>query len=323
MKLCAALCAALLGGVGCNPSDTESPTAQPGKSQLAGGQQVQIPNGETTISVEGTQLFVRVIGRGEPLLVIHGGPGLDQSYLQPGMNGLAKWFTLIYFDQRASGRSTAALHPDQVSLPLFMSDIDGVREHFGLDRVDILGHSFGGLLAMRYAMDYPDRVGRLILSNSVPASSTLRQQEAESSNARMTDEELAEQAKIFASEAFKQRASAGFEEYFRFIFKREFADPAKLDQLVLDLPENFAANGALLNGLATDLQVYDWFDRLSGIEAPTLVIYGGHEASQVSQNLLVKSIPDAKLVILEDCGHFPYIEQPEAYFSSIREFLLP
>ena len=103
---------------------------------------------EEFVEVDGVRIFTKAIGSGEPILVIHGGPGLDHSYLLPQMEGLAKDHRLIFYDQRCSGRSQAGLDSNDVTLDAFLKDIDAVRAHYKIDRANVLGHSWGGLLAM-------------------------------------------------------------------------------------------------------------------------------------------------------------------------------
>ena len=115
-------------------------------------------------------MYCRTAGDGPPIVVLHGGPDFDHNYLLPELDRLADSFQLIYYDQRGRGRSAGDVRADEVGIESEVSDLDGVRRHFGLDAVAVLGHSWGGVLAMEYAARHPGRVSHLILANTAPAS---------------------------------------------------------------------------------------------------------------------------------------------------------
>ena len=97
-------------------------------------------------------MYVRDVGTGPPIIVVHGGPDFDHQYLLPEMDTLADAFHLVYYDQRGRGRSFAGQRPDDIDITSEVEDLDSVRERFGFDRVAVLGHSWGGLLAATYAI---------------------------------------------------------------------------------------------------------------------------------------------------------------------------
>lgn len=122
------------------------------------------------VPTDGARLYYRTVGEGQPIIVLHGGPDFDTHYLLPEMDRLAESFRLIYYDQRGRGRSAGEVKPDEVSIVSEIEDLDSVRRHFELDSVAVLGHSWGGVLAMEYATRHPDCVSHLILVNTAPAS---------------------------------------------------------------------------------------------------------------------------------------------------------
>src|ERR687888_121061 len=116
------------------------------------------------------RLYYRVVGEGSPIIVLHGGPDFDHYYLLPEMDRLAESFRLVYYDQRGRGRSAGDVQPDEVSLASEIEDLESVRRHFRLESAAVLGHSWGGVLAMEYATRHRDRVSHLILVDTAPAS---------------------------------------------------------------------------------------------------------------------------------------------------------
>src|SRR6266496_5642537 len=116
------------------------------------------------------QLYYREVGRGQPVIVLHGGPDFDHRYLLPELDRLADSFRLIYYDQRGRGLSRAHVQPDEVSLQSEITDLDAVRAHYQLETVAVLGHSWGGLLALEYALRHLQHVSHLLLMNTAPVS---------------------------------------------------------------------------------------------------------------------------------------------------------
>src|SRR4051812_48046156 len=111
------------------------------------------------------RLFVREIGTGDVIVVVHGGPDFDQSYLSPDLDRLSDMFRLVYYDQRGRGRSSAGVSAADVTIASEVQDLDTVRRSLGLERVVVLGHSWGGLIAMEYAIRFPRHVSALVLMN--------------------------------------------------------------------------------------------------------------------------------------------------------------
>jgi proline iminopeptidase len=125
---------------------------------------------EGYLPIPGAQLYFREIGDGLPLVILHGGPDFNHNYLLPEMDRLSSDFRLIYYDQRGRGKSSAGVVAEDVAIDSEVDDLDRLTEHFGLSAITLLGHSWGGLLAMEFVTRHPDRVTHLILMNTAPAS---------------------------------------------------------------------------------------------------------------------------------------------------------
>ncbi len=126
--------------------------------------------GEGYIPVQNAALYYRAIGHGQPIVVLHGGPDFGHAYLLPDLDRLSDAFRLIYYDQRGRGKSVGTVQPEDVSIQSEIDDLEGLRKYFQLESVALLGHSWGGLLAMEYATRHSERVSHLILMNTAPAS---------------------------------------------------------------------------------------------------------------------------------------------------------
>ncbi len=272
--------------------------------------------------INGTRLFVKTMGRGEPLLIVHGGPGFDHSYFLPQMAELATDHRLVFYDQRVSGRSSADLEPDEITLERFIGDIEGLREFLGVGRVHLMGHSFGGMLAMHYALRHPDRLHSLMLVSSTAASSEYMGRVNQLLFERLSPEARQRQADIAESEAFKRREPDAIRQFMQVLLSANFHDPAKVDQLNLSFPADYGTRSEQLQALAGDLSEYDIYPRLGNIRCPTLIVRGDSELLPVEATQRIRdAIPGSQMHVLDDCGHFPFVECYDQLQASLREFL--
>ena len=285
---------------------------------------------ERFLPVGDARLFVREVGRGTPIVVLHGGPSLDLGYLLPELDDLADTFRLITYDQRGRGRSTHGVRPGDVTVASEIVDLERIRATLGLETMALAGHSWGGLLAMEYATLHHDRLSHLVLLNTAPAShagfslfddhlgrirqagDAERMEEIES-----TDEYL--RGDVEAEDA-----------YDRIHFAPAFADPALVDELVSRLRARVDERGIVESrAIADRLFAETWrsvdYDRTSmlrGLTVPTLVLHGDHDFIPVEVvEHIADAIPDAVLHVLAGCGHFPFLEAPCQVRELVTEFV--
>ncbi len=274
------------------------------------------------LSLEDARIFYEVVGStGDPIVVVHGGPGLDHSYLQPGLDALATRNTVVYYDQRGTGRSSADLLESTINLDSFVQDIEALRVALGYDRVSVLGHSFGTLIAMEYAARFPESTRALILMNPVEPGSRFREQTADRQRARVTLEDSTELADLRATEGFVARDPATLSQVYRVAYRQLLRDRDLIEQIDLDLASATARNGqdiaALLGGSLGEL---DWWDRLPSIDVPTLVLHGRYDVPPVEMSReLAEGFPQGRFQILNS-GHFPYVEDRDGLLSAISGF---
>lgn len=275
------------------------------------------------LSLEDARIFYEVMGTGEPIVVIHGGPGLDHAYLQPGLDALANRHTLVYYDQRGTGRSVAALDSTTINLDAFVQDIEALRETLGYDRISVLAHSFGALIGLDYAARYPESLRALILMNPVEPGSRYLVEQTARQQAAQTPEDSTELAALRSSEGFAARDAATLSQVYRVAFRQTLRDRSRIGELDLDLAESTADNGQdVARLLGGSLGQLDWWDRLPGIPVPTLVLHGRHDAIPlaVSQEI-ASALPEGRLVVL-DSGHFTYLEDPDGLVSAVSSFFV-
>lgn len=279
---------------------------------------------EAYVNSGDAKLFCRIAGKGKPLIVIHGGPGLTQDYLLPGMYELAKNNLTIFYDQWGCGRSTGEINKDTITIKAAVEDIEAIRRSFGFDKISLLGHSWGGFIAMNYAIIHPEHVDKLIISNSFPSTSKdwalCHKEYAKRMNP--IQEEI---NKITNSQEFVQANSKTVEEFYRLIFRQYFYNPEKANLLNLWMTTPAILNGNKVykyfgeNLMDTE---FDFTNDLKKLKTQTLVIAGDADLIlPITSQHTHESIPASKYVQMQNCGHFPYIEDPATYFKHIQEFL--
>jgi proline iminopeptidase len=291
---------------------------------MVGCQQKNLPPvlSSGLLPVNGTELYYRILGEGEPILVLHGGPGMSHDYLLPQMSQLAENYQLIFFDQRSCGRS--ALNPDSVNLSMdqLVEDIDFLREHFDIEKVNLMGHSWGGLLAMWYARQYPENMNKLLLINSVGANQNYAHISDSIHKSRQSEEERQLYMNWLDSDEYSRGEPKAMRYIYRLSFQHQFYYPQFLDSLNLYIPKDFKERQKQMRGLYQDLRVYDLLTDMAKVSCPTLILHGKYEYTSLQEmEALAESLPNAELVSLPYCGHFSYIEAPEQFGRVVRNFL--
>jgi len=280
------------------------------------------------VPVGGSDLYAREVGKGPVIIILHGGPDFDQSYMLPEMDRLADSYHLIYYDQRGRGKSADRVRPEDVTFASDIADIEKVRQYFHLDSVTLLGHSWGTVLALQYALQYPERISHLIIMNSAPASRDdyleLRKEWLEK-----RPDAVAQKKAITETAGYKEGDPEAVTAYYRIHFKSGLARQEDYEKLITRMHANFNKEGVLKARAVEDRLMQDtWanpnFDLLPKIKAlkvPTLVLSGDHEFIPASSaEHIAQAIPNARLVTLRDCGHFTFMECPIPVHEEIDNF---
>jgi proline iminopeptidase len=280
---------------------------------------------EGSVPVEGAELYYRDVGQDPPIIILHGGPSFDHNYLLPDMDRLADAFRLIYYDQRGRGKSGEHVQPEDVSLQSEIDDLESVRAYFQLESVALLGHSWGGLLALEYAVRHPERVSHLILLNTAPASHddcVLFEQERDAhapDDAALVRE--LESNPAYAEGDLEVRAAAN-----RAYFRATLRSPELLDRLIAHLQIGWTkedvlkarAIGQRLWSETYESSEYNLLPKLTRLHIPTLILHGNYDFVPLPcATHIAEAIPGSRLVVLQDCGHFSYIEQPDTVHNAL------
>lgn len=261
-----------------------------------------------------TELFYVEVGEGLPCLVMHGGMGFDHTALHPWLDPLGEEMHLVYYDHRGNGRSGRP-PSETITFEQLCADADALREHLGFEKVAVLGYSFGGCIALEYALRYPERLSHLILLSTAPSGEDEEDFEANALRKGATPEQLeALEGPPVDDDAALQRLWT----LVRPLYWREF--DASLDDLVMG-KTIFSAQA--INAGDALAEEWDITPRLGEIRAPTLVLVGREDiVGPPSQaKIMYEGIPDSELVVFEQSGHFVYVEEAEAFFDAVRGWL--
>jgi len=273
------------------------------------------------VDVKGTSLFYHIIGKGEPVIVVHGGPLLDQSYLFDHFKTLATDHLLIFYDQRVSGKSAANADSLSLTMANMVDDIEAIREKLSLGHVHVIGHSWGGFLAAQYASEYPLNVKSLILCNAMPPTQRLWQQEENEIARRLTAYDSSVREAIMSSEGFRNKEMDLVDSLMKVSFKIQFADTSKLSRLKIRLPQDYFQRLKIFSHIRKEFYSFDITGQLKRIIAPTLIICGDQEpALHIAAPVYKENIADSKVIVIKQSGHFPFIEQPDDFIEVVSQF---
>ena len=307
-----------LSPTGCRQSDPEP----------QGTERDTLLSGEGSIDAGGVQLFYRTVGTGDDtVVVIHGGPGFTSDYIAADLEPLASQHTLVFYDQRGTGQSTLVTDSSELAAERFAEDLEAVRMHFGLDRLTILGHSWGAGVAALYAMRYPDRVERLLIVGGIPLQERQLTEAFERLNAGRDGTERSQmQAWREARQANPADAEA-CRAYYVLWFRPFFGDSAAARRSKGDFCAGTAASrrnkmSSVDRFTMASLGDWDWRSAMASVNASTLVIHGTVDPLPLEgAREWASTLPNARLLTLDGVGHFPYLETPEAFFAASSEFI--
>lgn len=280
-------------------------------------------------SVNGVKLWYETEGKGEPLVLVPGGPGDPHTIFHLFFSRLADRQRVVYFDEYGVGKSDRATSKSGYSFARDVENLEGLRKALGLSKMNLLGQSYGGMVAEAYALKYPESVERLILVDSF-YSGEMWQANNDNSNREIQNQYPEVWAKLMQLRAMGQRSSSPehqdlYESVPLGLFY--FYDAAKAsllpnDPSTADVYFAIAGDDADFN-IGGDIAKLDFRDDLRKLAMPMLVLAGRYDRiSRPDWSVKFKTYaPQAEFVMMEKSGHFPWIEEPEQTLSILREFL--
>jgi proline iminopeptidase len=266
------------------------------------------------VPINDTHIFYIDIGSGIPTLVMHGGLGQDHTFMHPYLDSLGDVMRLFYYDHRGNGRSG---RPDVESLTMrnFVEDAESLRRHLGFEKMAVIASSFGGFIALEYALKYPASVSHLILADTVAVVDYGPEIVANAQRKTNDPEVLQEFLEPSADDdiAFTYHMSAIAPLYFH-RYDEKVANNLIRDKVLSATA--YARNGPLV-------AEYDVSQRLGEISAPTLIIVGDDDfiTPPWQAQRLHKGIRNSEFVVLPQSGHYSHVERPELFCTVVRAWL--
>jgi proline iminopeptidase len=284
------------------------------------------------VTVNGAKLWVVTVGRGDPVILIAGGPG----GAHPGLrrfDSLANHYMLIYFDAFGRGKSDTAKDVKEYTLERDIDDIEGLRTALKLDKINVLGHSYGGLVAQGYAIKYGEHLKHLVLANTFHSYIMWQENDDNSNHEIRTNYPEVWDSLI----RIRERGYVSSDQLHQDIYGK-----VPYGFLYAYNPENFRLRGSkpYPNSMNTklyyqmvgkdgdfivgnDIGNFDYRTQLKNLKMPVL-IYGGRYDRVAVPSMMVKFkgyCPQARFVMFERSGHNPQVEQPQELFTLLNDFL--
>ena len=276
------------------------------------------------IEINEANHYYNLTGSGDTLVILHGGPGFSHKYLKPQIDSLlSSKLTLLYYDQRGSGWTNGEKDSIRLNIETYVEDLEQLRKYFNLKKFNLLGHSFGGLLGMQYAIKYPENVSSLILVDPDAASFELRTPyQIKMINSRLTEEQEEYLDSLEHTEKFESLEVSVYEKYYRSYLTTYFSNPLDTANLILGFDSISIPKISTTNKTVRDqLGAYDIHNELSTITCKTLIMQGTESVFSIEGAMAINQrIPLSEIHLFENCGHFEYIESPSKFKRLILNF---
>lgn len=268
------------------------------------------------VTVNGIDLFVRSIGSGPEVIVLHGGPSATHHSLLPAFDRLAQGRRLRFYDQRGCGKSRV-----KADVPLgWQCHVDDLRElldHWQIENAAIVGHSWGALLALLLAIQDPSRVNRMVLITPASITADGRDQFLERLAKRMVDLGIVNQQKdLLRSDLRRSNPAAFRQRAFELTIAPHLKDPEK----VFDI-EHFQITHRVREAVWRSLGDYDLTGDISKLSMPTLVVHGRFDPIPLASSENIASLLAARLEVFEESGHMPFFEEQDRFANVVGAFL--
>jgi proline iminopeptidase len=291
---------------------------------------------EGYVDAHGVLIYYVTFGKGEPLVILHGGPGASHDYFLPYLLPLARKNKLVFIDERGCGRSQKLDSVSGYTVENMAEDVEAVRQTLGLGRINLLGHSYGGVLAQAYAFKYQQNLSHLLLCSTFHSTSKMnavfdRMKENMAPELRgridkMEKEGLYGHGKDFEKNRYTDEymIAAWGEGYFPYLYQNNpdpNYDPAGNGNMSWDVyREMWGSDGEFI--IDGNLKSVEYTDRISSIKVPTLITAGDKDESDPSlAREMQQKITGSKLVIFPKSGHMTFVDQPALFMAAVDEFL--
>ena len=272
------------------------------------------------LEVNGVRLFSRRVGAGPLVVVLHGGPGASHDYLLPQYDLLAQGRSLLYYDQRGGGQSPVS-RDTPVGWREHVADLEAIRAQLGVERLTVCGYSWGGLLAVLYFIEHPERVERLALVSPASITAEYRRQFEDEFARRMAAPEIKHERDMLRASGLRERDPAAYQRrtfelsvagYFR-----DFHDAKNLTA--------FRVTARTQQAVWDSLGTYDLRPQLRDVASrfpvpPSLIIHGTFDPLPIAGSRELAGLLHARLKELP-VGHCPHVEATAEFVRALDDFL--
>jgi proline iminopeptidase len=303
---------------------------------LAAAEPKAYPVKEGFVDAHGVLIYYMELGTGTPLVIVHGGPGASHDYFLPYLLPLARHNRVVFIDERGSGRSEKLEDAKGYTTENMVEDVEAVRRALNLGKIDLLGHSYGGVLAQAYALKYQQHLDKLVLCSTFSSTSAMNQvfvrmKEKMPAGLRERIDKMEKEGLFGHGKPYEQNrytsdymVAAWGEGYFPYIYRNHpnpNEDPNANGNMSWDLyREMWGSHGEFV--IDGNLKSVEYTDRLSSIEVPTLITVGDHDECDPSlSETMHAKIKGSKLVVLPESGHMTFIDQPRMFIKTVDDFL--
>lgn len=280
------------------------------------------PQAGTLVSTDGAPVFYRTFGKGKPLLIINGGPGMNSNGFESLAKKLSEHNTTIIYDQRGTGKSVLkSLDSSTVNLKLMMDDIESIRKELKIEKWSILGHSFGGMLASYYATVYPQHIDKLILSSSGGIDLDLLSYVNESISSKLSKTELD------SVNYWTTRIDGGDTSHTALLGRGRNLAPAYVlnKKYIPVIAERLTQGNGTINQLIwRDFQKvnFNCAGKLELFQQPVLIIQGKEDIIKPeTAEKAHKAFNNSRIVLMDHCIHYGWLDNEETYFKEVNTFL--
>ncbi len=280
------------------------------------------------VEINGVEHFIKKMGKGEPIVVLHGGPGIFHDYLVPHFKKIAENYEVIFYDQRACGQTAFPSDTSSINIVSYVEDLEAIRTYLKIEKLNLLGHSWGALLAMKYGVKYPDNLNRLMLVSPAPANTNYFDETFANMQQKRSEADTKELIETMMSSEFANREKNAFRKVVLLGDKTNLADQTKIEELYkpMEFSETTANSMLIVNSLLerTYFNLDITNEGLNKITCSTIIILGDLDNVPFnSAQAIQDSFKNCKLKVLKKCGHYPFFESPKEFNTALNDFLDP
>ncbi len=290
---------------------------EPGKA-AEGTAAPAVSEGYATVA-DGVELWYKTVGDGPEVVIVPAG-----IYMEYEFERLAdESRTLVFYDQRGRGRSSAVADPSQISMAFEIADLEALRQHLGKEKVSLIGWSYLGGLVVLYAAQYPEHVNRIVQIGPIsPTYEYFRQYRT----SPRQDEVIARLTKMLEEGLDKADPQKYCTDYWNANMELIFYDPGKIGLMRSDrcdceneMPGNVNMQ---LGAIIASLGEWDWREMAHGLDMPVLTVHGVSDLLPMEgSRVWVSSLGNARVLVVQEAGHLPFVEQPDVFYPAVDTFL--